>query len=238
MSPDNHWQMLRHGLDMFDIEHLLITHSHEDHFALSMFTDKTMAKDTNEKPISIYLSRPAHRFYVGTLAARVMPDWEQKRYARDLRLIELENFQSYEIGGLAVETVKGNHLGFGPGEASINYLITPPEGDTLLYALDTGYYRDETWEFLSGRHTDVLVMDCTFAGRSDRGEYPDGHLDIASFLKMLDRMTEIGFLDSGSQVYATHFNPHQGRSHGQIQEAFDGSPHRVTVAHDGMTFTI
>ena len=93
---------------------------------------------------------------------------------------------------------------------------------------------DETWEFLEDRRTDVLIMDCTFGGRTDRGEFPAGHLDIASFLRALERMDAIGFIDGATRIFATHFNPHQGLTHHQMQERFDRSAFEVTVAYDGL----
>ena len=116
------------------------------------------------------------------------------------------------------------------------YLITLPDGGKLLYALDTGYYTDETWEYLRGRQTDTLIMDCTFAGRTDRGEYPSGHLDGASFVKMLEKMNSSGFIGPRTKIFATHFNPHQGLTHDGIQEFFDRSAFSVTVAYDGLRF--
>ena len=155
-------------------------------------------------------------------------------FAREFTVTGLDYFKAYRIGDLGVETVKGNHGGFGENERAMHYLLELPGGKKLLYALDTGYYLEETWEFLEGRHTDMLIMDCTFGGRTDRGEFPDGHLDIASFLKMIEKMTEIGFIDGKSHLYGTHFNPHQGLTHHEMQNRFDESPFEVTVAYDGL----
>jgi phosphoribosyl 1,2-cyclic phosphate phosphodiesterase len=236
ISPDHYWQMLRHDTDMFDLEHVLITHSHGDHFALDGLTDKTMAKVTNERPLNIYLSNPAKDYLEGTLEHMGISDDLRSRYQGRFSIFGLEYFSSYEIGELSVETVKSNHSAHGEDEAAISYLFTLPGGTKLLYALDTGYYTDETWEYLRGRQTDTLVMDCTFAGRTDRGEYPSGHLDMASFIRMLERMSESGFIGPRTRIYATHFNPHQGLTHHEIQEAFDKSAFTVSVAYDGLRF--
>ena len=119
-------------------------------------------------------------------------------------------------------------------EQSINYLVGMPDGKKLLYACDTGYYRDETWEYLAGKRVDTLVLECTFAGRTDRGEFPEGHLDLASWFRTLERMARIGFVDERTAVYATHFNPHQGLGHFDIQDRLQRSPWRATAAHDGL----
>ena len=144
-------------------------------------------------------------------------------------------YEKHQIGDFSAETVKGSHKTTIDGERSINYLLTSRGGTTLLYALDTGYYDDETWEYLSGKHTDALIMDCTFGGRADRGEYPFGHLDNASFIRMLEKMDAIGFINDTTRVFATHFNPHQGLAHHEIQQFFDACPYNVSAAYDGLT---
>ena len=236
IAPDHYWQMLRHGIDMHDVEHVLITHSHGDHFALGGLTDKTMARETNGKPLNIYLSKPAKDYLEGLLEHMGISGEMRSRYEEHFHTVGLEYFSAYTIGDISVETVKGNHSAHGDNEAAISYLITLPDGGKLLYALDTGYYTDETWEYLRGRQTDTLIMDCTFAGRTDRGEYPSGHLDGASFVKMLEKMNSSGFIGPRTKIFATHFNPHQGLTHDGIQEFFDRSAFSVTVAYDGLRF--
>jgi len=234
ISPDNHWQMLRHGLDMYDVRHLLITHTHADHFGLTQLTDKTMAEVRNGEPLVIYMSRPGKE-YVFTLRRGLHDERATlERLESWFPVVALEYFSRYAVGDFTVETVKGNHTGSTEEEKSINYLVTAPGGRSLFYALDTGYYLEETWEFLEDKHTDLLVMECTFGARTDRGEFPSDHLDIASFLRMLERMSAIGFIDGGTTIFATHVNPHQGLAHREIQERFDQSPVRVTVAYDGL----
>ena len=156
----------------------------------------------------------------------------------NLLFVGLEHFREYTIGGLSVQTVKGNHTAHGAGEASINYLVSTPGGSSFLYACDTGYYLEETWAYLSGRRVDTLILECTFAGRTDREEFPQGHLDLASYFRMLERMTRIGFIDDRTAVYATHFNPHQGLSHFEIQDRLRQSDYRATAAHDGLRIEV
>ncbi len=234
LSPDLYWQMLRHGVDMHEVEHVLITHTHSDHFSLSGLTDKTMARVTNEKPVHLYLSRPASAYLERLVELKEPSLGERKRLSELFTITRLEYFGEYRAGDLVVETIKANHTVRGEDEYAVNYLITMPDARKLLYALDTGYYREETWEYLRGRRIDLLVMDCTFAGRTDRGPFADGHLAIDSFHSMLERMANIGFVNSRTKIVASHFNPHQGLTHDGIQQAFDAGPFDVVVAHDGM----
>jgi phosphoribosyl 1,2-cyclic phosphate phosphodiesterase len=234
ISPDNHYQMIKHKIDMYEVEHIFVTHLHGDHFGWRRLSDRFMSEVTNDNPLNICLSLPAKRHLESLLEESLKPSSERKQFEEQFTVTGLEYFEEYRIDELKVETIKGNHDGHGENERSMHYLFTLPEGKKLLYALDTGYYLEDTWEYLAGKHADILVMECTFAGRTDRGQFPDGHLDLPSFLKTLERMKKNGFIDEQTRVYSTHLNPHQGLTHHELQKRFDDSPFNVTVAYDGL----
>ena len=229
--------MIRAKTDMYDVQHLLISHTHGDHLSIPAIYDKTMSQQVNGEILNIYMSEPAYDFVMKQINLHPTPEPHATRIREMFELTALRYFSSYRIGDFTAETVAGAHNASGTDERSINYLLTDLEGKSFLYALDTGYYLDDSWEYLEGKRVDTLIMDCTFAGRTDRGERPYGHLDIMSFLEMLERMQSIGFIDSNTTICASHFNPHQGLSHHEIQSRFDASPFRVIAGYDGLSLT-
>lgn len=236
-GPDANWQMHRCEVDLFDLEHLFITHTHNDHFQFEEIGSKSLAAVTNEKPLHIYLSRPAKEYLEGIYdlyEAQFEEEGTREAFQRKYPVHGLEYFRRYAIGDLVVETVKGNHLAEGKEQFSLNYLMRLPDGRRLLYAVDTGYYPEDSWGFLRGRQAEILIMDCTFWDAG--GQEPDSlrHHTRESFLATLARMREIGFLTERSRVFATHFNPHEQRFHDQIQAFFDQSGFAVTAAYDGL----
>jgi phosphoribosyl 1,2-cyclic phosphate phosphodiesterase len=68
LGPDSYFQMIRAGTDLYDVEHVLVTHSHADHFSLQALLDKQMSRETNRKPIRLYMSAPARTYIEGHLA--------------------------------------------------------------------------------------------------------------------------------------------------------------------------
>jgi phosphoribosyl 1,2-cyclic phosphate phosphodiesterase len=238
VSPDLYGQMLAAGSDMFDVDHVLVTHTHEDHFAPTMLFDKKMSRQTSGRPVSVYLSKPAKVYVEGLVAGALRSRKERAWVEENIPLIGLDYFGEYEIGGLAIQTVKGRHPGHGPGECSINYLVGMPDGRKFLYACDTGYYDEETWSFLAGRRVDILILECTFAGKSGEANSSADHLRLESFLMMLERMRRIGFIDESTAIYATHFNPHQGLSHFELEDRLLRSPYRAAAAYDGLRIAI
>ena len=235
-SPDNFWQMCRCGTDMYDIEHLLISHTHDDHFQFEQIIAKEMPEGTNGKPLHLYLSNAGKAWLERAVSCTGMlagASEDKLRHIRDFYLLHgLEHFREYDLGGLRAWTVRGNHHVSASGEESINYLLELPGGACLLYAVDTGYYEPASWEFLQGRRVDILIMESTFGGRRDREEFPGGHLDCRSFVRMLEEMERISFIDEATRIYATHINPDQGLDHAGMQAFFDGTDYAVTVAWD------
>jgi phosphoribosyl 1,2-cyclic phosphate phosphodiesterase len=226
---------------MYDIEHILITHTHADHFQFEEIVAKEMSVKgrANGKPLNIYMSIPAKEWLENLVAANYNNKayYEKKfqRFKERYQVHALEYFGKYRIGDLDVETLKSSHRLRGGDEFAINYLIRFPDGQRLLYALDTGWYPEETWSFLEDKKVDMLILDCTFGGRTDRPEYPRGHLDILSFVKTLERMSTINFISAQTRIFATHINPHQGLLHDDMQKEFDETRFKVTVAYDGLT---
>ena len=239
LNMDTNWQMHRLGIDMYDIEHLFITHTHTDHFQFEEIVAKSMSVETNGRPLNIYMSEPA-KIWLERLFFSMYSEEMYAKKSQHLRghyhIHGVKYFYTYRIGELVVETLKSSHRVRGSDEFAMNYLFRFPDGRHLLYALDTGWYPEETWSFLRGRHVDILILDCTFGARTDRPEYPQGHLDNRSFFKVLERMAKIQFIDTHTQVFATHINPHQGLFHDGLQQQLNKSNFQVTVAYDGLMF--
>lgn len=241
LNMDTNWQMRQLGIDMYDIDHLFITHTHTDHFQFEEIVAKTMSvgAKTNERPLNIYMSEPAKAWLERFLSCIYSEEIHKKKFQhfRDHYQIHgFKYFHTYRVGELVVDTLKSSHRLRGSDEFAMNYLFRLPDGRHLLYALDTGWYPEETWAFLRGKNVDILILDCTFGARTDRPEYPEGHLDNLSFLKMLQRMAEIQFIDKHTQVFATHISPHQGLFHDGLQQQLATSDFSITVAYDGLTF--
>jgi phosphoribosyl 1,2-cyclic phosphate phosphodiesterase len=241
IGPDINWQVHKCGTDMYDIEHIFITHTHADHFQFEEIIEKEMSVKgkANGKVLNIYMSVPAKAWLENLMAAHYQNKayYEKKfqRFKERYHVHALDYFGKYRIGDLDVETLKGSHTTRGSDEFALNYLFRLPDGTRLLYALDTGWYTEETWSFIEGKYVDVLILDCTFGGRTNRPEYPHGHLHVSSFLKTLERMRTIRFINEETRIFATHINPHQGLSHDAMQKAFDDAEFNVTVAYDGLT---
>src|SRR5262249_54727333 len=100
-----------------------------------------------------------------------------------------------------------------------------------LLGHDTGWYDEPTWEFLSDKPLNILVLDCTF-GAEDRDT---GHLGCAAVVRARDEFAKRGALAPHAVVVATHFSHNGGRLH-EARDSFF-APHGILVAYDGF-FTL
>lgn len=238
-GPDAFFQSIRCGCDYYDLEHLIVTHMHSDHFQLEALLGKEMAVDSNGKPVTVYASRPGLRWLEASISASFgLPDFNAHPAKDRYPFVALDYYGEYRVGELTLHTVRGNHRAMTAEEKPINPLITLPSGRRFLYAVDTGYYDEESWEFLEQQHVDLLVMESTFGGRTDRGIEPAGHLDAYSFVRAVERMGRMGFLDEKTPIFATHINPKHPWNHAELQAFFDDSDFSITVASDCRTLEL
>lgn len=242
ISPDNHVQNFLHGVDMHFVEDILITHTHCDHFNFNQVADKSMARNHgNGKKIHLHMTpsaaawtRKVEQFFVDNSN---ISNEEKVSRATDFPIHTIDYFTKTKVGELEVEVIKGNHLAYGEDEASANYIITLPNQKKFLYATDTGYYTEETWNYLKGKTIDTLIIESTW-GNTRREEFPDGHLDCFSCVKVFERMEELGVLSRNTPIYLTHINPHHTLNHSGLQEYYDQTSFTATVAWDGLKLKI
>jgi phosphoribosyl 1,2-cyclic phosphate phosphodiesterase len=219
LGPDTYAQMLEFGLRYDRLEHLLITHSHFDHlcaqeiafrrpgFAVALPDDAMM---------TIYGNVHVQQCI---LAAGV----ELEACKAQFRLIK--PFDLIELGEAVTATpILADH---GGEEEAVNYVFER-EARALLQGNDTGFWPEESWEFLSEKSLNVAIIECTY------GPKPGGrhHLGAYEVLQVRDRLAKLGVLAADCRVVTTHFSHNGGWLHDQLCEFFE--PEGIEVAYDGI----
>ena len=233
LGPDAVLRAMRFG-DLTKLRHVLVTHTHLDHFSYDMMEVRSMSLDAQE-PLVFWLTDEAFRAvecfrtseFLGAETDRLL-----KKGAMEFRRLEYGKTET--VAGVRVTPLRGNHRGQ-IGENSANYLLELPDGRTLYYGLDTGWYLPETFEALRGRALDLLVSECTYGLTPDRGEQPEGHLDAFACERLIHALFEQGTLTASSRVYLTHIN-HHASTGAELTAWFAQRSFScpVTVAWDGM----
>ena len=224
---DTYFHSLQYGTDLSHIAHILITHSHEDHFyPLDMILRVPPYGHNQAVPKArVYGNARVMEMLNQAIAVCGYPEREVLRY---LEPVVVSPYTPFQAGEYTVTALLADHI---PNEDCYLYLIQR-EGKTLLYAHDTGVFPKETWEYLQGIHIDLLSIDCTFVTSScDRN-----HLGLPNVVAVRDRLRAMGCLDSESRVVINHFSHNIPVLHDKLSQEAD--KFGIITAYDGFTITV
>lgn len=211
-------------LPLCDLEHLLFTHTHDDHFA----TRELQYLSPNFAPER---DAPLRVWGTDVLLDRIRTTMGRFFEPAPLTLCAVEPFQTYRVAHLDVTPVIANHK---QDELCLNYLLTDPAtGKTVLYASDTGWYAPETWAFLAGRTLHAAIVECGL-GVSDSGY--GGHMSLAGCAAFREKLVADGSLAADAPFYLTHISHTGLLNHDALCER--AAPHGLTVAYDGLEIVI
>ncbi len=240
-GPDIYHQALTCNVMIDKIKNVFMTHSHFDHISISSLLLLNEGTGARTVPVNFYGPKGALDF-VEDMARRntYRSGTREGIYSYNhIKYCPLDYFETVETEEIRVTTLKSSHEGWGVDELGFNYIIEK-NGKTLLYATDTGWYPDDTWEFLakSNFKFDYVVMENTY-GKDTRNiikPYAVGHLNTENFFMMLDKLVECGNITKDTPVYATHIADAGREPYGELLEAMEnnGVYTNVTVAWDTM----
>jgi L-ascorbate metabolism protein UlaG (beta-lactamase superfamily) len=222
MGPDLFASCAQLGLSLTKLNYALITHSHGDHF--QPFNLQMRAKGfrlATELPQLTFVAPPS-----------VLTLWDHSGSgdaAAQIRRIPFLPNRSVSLPPYRVNSIEASH-NEGIGDA-MNYVID--DGNRrLLYASDTGLYREHVWETLKPFRFDAVIVECTIGVRKSSRM----HMCIDDMKIMLRNLRELGCINDRTQVVATHF------SHQQLEplEAIARYLHEfgVQCAYDGMILEV
>ena len=226
--PDTYMHVLNYGLNLKEITTLIITHSHSDHlYAAELEMRKPGFAHTpegvSERPLNIFASEIA-----GEPIKRFIN--EANISAETIKLASIDAFNPFEAEGYVITPYKASH-----SEAAGSLFYSISDGKkTVLYAHDSGYFPDETWETLKKTkpHFDFVSLDCTGIVLG----YTSSHMGIDTCNKVRERLIKLGCADENTKWCYQHF------SHNGLLNYDDLVPiaqeNGFLVAYDGMEIEI
>ena len=218
LTPDTTYHSDKFGLDHTQLEHLLITHTHSDHFNPGYLALREKASSGTESltPINIY--GPTD---VENLLKRKISNFEDFR----ITFHRINPFEAAQAGQLSIFALRGSHAG-----TTLNYIVQA-QGLTVLLGWDTGPWSEKTWQAASKFRFDAVFHECTFP---DPGSGADGrvHHNFDTFLEMKKRMEDSGLVKLNAPFITNHMVNCGRLDYDQAQEVF--TPHGVTVGYDGL----
>ena len=221
--PDTYTHALNYSLNLGQIQHLLITHSHMDHFFPVELIHRHEHFGHNAKGmLHVYGNEAVEKaFYDAVLIDRfkVHPLDDSVAFKR------LKPFEEFDAQGYHIVPVPADH---DKRETCFIYIIEK-NGTCLLYGHDTGMNLSvEGWECIYSHKYSLISMDATM-GKQKTDGYHMGLWDDVEFAR---RLEEKGCIDGKTVKVINHFSHNGGMTHKDL-EAFAGE-HGMMAAYDGM----
>lgn len=225
--PDAYLHVLQNGMDLGGIGGLLITHTHHDHFCpldIAM-RGEPFAHTPGLPPLTVYGGQDAETLFAQAMT-ETFGENAPKAALRFERLYPLRSVQT--VTGHTVTALPANHGSC--GMECFLYLIEK-EGKRLFYANDSGWYPEETWQFLKGKSLDLVSFDTT-SGPGEVGAQGH-HMGLQDNIRAAERFRALGCVSEGTRLVANHFS-HNGKALHEALVAL-GAHHGIDIAYDGCT---
>ncbi len=223
LPPDTYMHSLKYSLELGQVRHLLITHSHMDHFfPVELIHRHEHFGHYAEGILQVYGNEAAEKaFYDAVLIDRfrVHPLDDAVRFVR------IEPFADFMADGYHMIPIPADH---DRRETCFIYVIEK-DGKCLLYGHDTGMnLSQEAWDCIFGRTYDLISLDATMGKNHSEGY----HMGLPDALEMVRRLKEQGCIRPDTVKVINHFS-HNGKMTHEELEIF-AEEHGLTAAYDGM----
>lgn len=217
---------LRHGVNLGQLQNVLITHSHIDHFEPSLLSMRGGIFAHKMKYDDIYFYGPEDLKQVCNTRA-IADD-----FRKHIHFVPLEDRKTFNAGNYQVTALKALHA---PELGSLNYIIEQ-HGKTVLYLLDSGYPTRETLAYLQKRKQifDAVIMDGTM-GTALPGTYIY-HMGYQENKILKQELEQLGIADKRTRFIVTHITHNRSEYHEKVVEIFKGTG--IEVAYDGYEVTL
>ncbi|MCL1820462.1 MAG: MBL fold metallo-hydrolase [Oscillospiraceae bacterium] len=221
MPADLYSQSLALKVDLSLVKNIIITHGHTDHFYPGDLRNLPPPYAITGTKVNLFGSR------------QVKEDFERAFNSHDLRRIrefceftEVSLFEPFQTDGYTITPLKARHC-----DGAFIYLVES-KGRFMLYGLDTGFFPEETWDYLAGTTLHLVNLDCNNPTNSDT----PNHMTIEDNITVKRRMFQQKSANNRTRYVASHFSHNGSLNHAQIEEKM--RLHGITVAYDGLELRV
>ena len=217
---------LYHGVNLGQLQNVLITHSHIDHFEPSLLAMRGGGFCHNMKYEDIFFYGPENLKQVCD-TRDIATD-----FRKHIHFIPLSEHTPITIGNYRVTALNALHA---PGLGSLNYVIEQGE-KSILYLLDSGYPTAETLVYLKNLNKvfDAVIMDGTM-GTAPLQTYIY-HMGYQENKNLKEELEHLGIADINTHFIVTHITHNHSEYHEKVEEIFVGTG--IQVAYDGFELTL
>lgn len=185
-GPEAPRQAQRAGIDLAGVRTVLISHAHDDHLDPAFLMYRSWV---SSEPLRVIGPAP--------VIARCA-DW----LTPDQSLVSLDEVTAgdlIDVDGYRIQVLPATHEALGE---AVMYAIEAPDGKRLLYATDTGPWRQRLLDLLAGWRFDLVLLEETFGDGTP--PTPVHHHTFSTFAHAVDDLRSIGAVDDATRVVAFH----------------------------------
>ena len=215
---DTLWHTHRFGLDWQKIRYCLITHDHSDHLYPEDAIQADPAFTHGHNGLHFYSAQAGYDHLNNKLG-----DSTKKL----IKISLVEAGKKFTAGDYEVLPLWADH----DSSSSPVFYSIRKGNKKLLYAHDTGWFPDASWDLLKkeGGVFDLISLDCT--GGLVGGGWTRGHMGLETNLKVIERLRDEKLIDDKTVIVANHFT-HNANTYDEL--IVEGKKHGVIISYDGM----
>ena len=223
LTPDILSQTIALNCNLSGLQTVLFTHTHKEHcypwelrslrppYALCERTG-ALAVCGSEETLEIMRD--------------ILGEHEEKQLEPFIRKVPLHTFEPVSLGDYTLTALAARH-----SDGAFCYLVER-DSKVFLCGNDTGYFPEETWDYLDGVRLNMVSLDCN---NIFDVETPN-HMNIEDNVTVQRRLFQLGCADANTRFYATHIC-HSGKmNHRQLDEHM--RLYGLQAAYDGLTVEI
>lgn len=225
LPADTHMHLLAGGINLGDVENILVTHTHADHYYPNILELRggVFARELKYEKLNVYGNADVKRLFDGVFS--LFPIHETVR--NNICFPRVEPYKKIRAGKYVVTPLHANHA---PEQLSLNYIVEDGKS-ALLYMLDSGFPTEETLGRIAAAKKvfGCVVMDGTM-GESAPGVYPY-HMCFEENIRLKEYLMSAGAADGKTKFVTSHITHNGAGLHEDIERIL--SPHGISLAYDG-----
>lgn len=224
-TADSYLHQLQHQIDFNQVEHLLLTHWHGDHFYGEDLALRMSGYAQNlPNVLHVYGSPFVKEFY--DRAFELEGRFDERRLLYHM----LTPYEETTIGSYRVCPIPAQHGHF-EADCLIYAIQNLSDGKCLFYGHDTGVPKEADLSFLAQHHWlfDCVSLDCT---GQERASSDPVHMSLKENLALIAHMRQLGLIHDQTQFIASHFSHNGGMNFAQMCTLSEKNA--IVTSYDGM----
>ena len=225
-GPDIINALRDYNIDEMNIKHLCVTHSHSDHFQP---LDLVWRAKMPTQPLDFISNCAVKKSYDALYTIEGGKHGNQAN--AQLNWIEAVPGKEITAGDYRILPVHATHM-IGK-ECAVNYLITAPDDKKILVLFDTGWWEQESFDFVKGAMADACIIELSCGIHPGEDVKRNFHLGSQAALEFVAELKKQNSLKPDAKCFTSHISHVPGVTQEGYEEYF--ADLEISAGYDGLT---